>query len=130
MNFNDKEYDIDINAYFIIRKNSRDTYIEVTSKDGKSINLVFNYDEFDPKKLEINKVIDIKKNIYWDVDFETSGIKYVFDITKDIVNLTRLDDNLFKLEVKVENPDMIFSTPRDEKFKNLIISKNFSFTYE
>ncbi len=130
MIFNDKEYDVEVSGYFIIRNNSRDTYMEVKSNDGKSICFSFNFEDFDPRKLELNKVIDIRKFIYWDVDLVTDDVTYVFDLTKDIVNLTRLDDNLFNLDVKIDNPDMIFSTPRDKSFTNLIINKDFSFLYE
>lgn len=129
MIFNDEKFDLEeIKGQFIINKNSSETNIEVKCKDF-SIVFTFNDDEFDPRKLELNKKVDIKKSIYWDVDIVYKDIVYVFDLTKDIINLTRLDDNLFHLEVKIENPDMIYSIPRDNSFRNLIIEEDFSFIY-
>ena len=131
MIFNDENIEIEkVEAAYIIRKNSRSTGIDIFAKDGKSISFTFNGEEFDPRQLEKNKTTDIKPYIYWDVDFETKEVTYVFDLTKDKVDLIRLDDNLYNIKVQVENPDMIYSQPSsDQTFKNLIIDTTFSFIY-
>ena len=131
MIYNDEKFEIEkVDAFYIIRKNSRDTYIEIFSKDGIHIAFTFNEKEFDPKKLVKNKEIDIKKYIFWDVELITNEANYLFDLTKDTVNLTRLDDNLFNIKVHIEKPDIIYSPiSTNASFKNLIIDSNFSFVY-
>ena len=132
MIFNDEEIELEkVEARYIIRKNSRSTYIEIHSKDGNSIVFSFKRGEFDPKLLDKNKVIDLRKYIYWDVTLVTSETYYLFDLTKDKIDLIRLDDNIFNIKVNIENPDMIFSPLHENAtFKNLIIDTNFSFLYE
>ena len=132
MIYNDEKVEIEkVEAFFIIRKNSKDTYIKIIAKDGEHISFNFNNEEFNPQKLEKNKVIDLKKYLWWDVKLITNETYYLFDLIKDDVNLTRIDDNLFHIEVHIENPDMIYS-PLSPKasFNNLIINWNFSFIYE
>ena len=129
---NNEELEIDkVEAYYIIRKHSSDTYIEALSKDGKSITFTFNSKEFNPKEMEKYKVYDLVDYIYWDVELVTKDTYYLFDLTKDKVELIRLDDNLYNIKVNIENPDMIY-TPlgENETFNNLIIDTNFSFIYE
>ncbi len=120
-----------VKALYIIKKNSFDTYIEIISKDNKRINLAFKDRHFNPKSLEKNKKINLIEYIYWDVELVTNETYYLFDITKDKVFLTRLDDNLYNIEVNIKNPDMIYS-PSGEKqsFNNLYINVNFAFRFE
>ena len=129
MIFNDVESNAEITAHFIYHKYSREADIIVKDDDNKSIEFDFNMEEFDPRNLELNKVTDIKKYIHWDVSLDTKDIIYVFDLTDDVLNITRIDDNLFKFEFRCEKPDMIFSRPEGNSFKNLIIEGNFSFIY-
>ena len=131
MIFNDENINIEkAEACYIIRKHSKDTYIKLYSEDEKSIVFSFCDNEFDPRNLEMNKKTDINKLIYWDISLKTKDTYYLFDISKDKVELTRIDDNLFELEVDVENPNMIYSPINENAtFKNLIIKTNISFTY-
>ena len=76
-----------------------------------------------------NEKIDLIKHIFWDITLKTNDTYYLFDITKDKVYLTRLEDNKFRLEVNIDNPDMIYC-PKNESFKNLTIDVEFSFVYE
>ena len=132
MIFNDNDIGITkVEAFYIIRKNSRDTYIEVIADDDTKIMFTISDNEFDPKKTKKNQKINLVKRIFWDVTLRTKDTYYLFDLTKDKVFLTRLDDNLFKLEVNITNPDMIYSPLADDAtFKNLIINTEFSFIYE
>ncbi len=131
MIYNDEKYEISkVEAHYILRKNSHDTYIEIFSND---ISIVFAFDSFNPKekdfspfKLEKNERISLINHIFWDVTLVTKETYYLFDLTKDKIYLTRLDDNLFKLEVDIEKPDMIYC-PLGKSFKNLKIDTNFSF---
>ena len=131
MIFNDINVEIDkIEAFYIIRKNYYDTYISIKSKDNKSIVFTFK-DDFNPKDMILNEKIDLVKQIYWDITFKTNDTFYLFDITKDKVFLTRLDDNKYRLEVNVKNPDMIYCPLGDnESFDNLSIDVTLSFIYE
>ena len=130
MNFNGEESNIEIIAHYIYHNYSFEREIEVRSDDGKSIVFSFNCEEFDPRNLKLNEVVDIRKYIHWDVSLVTKNIIYVFDITDDILNIIRIDDNLFKLEFKTNNPDMILSRPEGNSFKTLSIEGIFSFIYE
>ena len=91
----------EVEAYYIFKKHSCDTYVKITSKNNKSINFTFNDRDFDPRNMKINEKIDLVKYIYWDVELVTNETYYLFDLTKDKLELTRLNDNLFKLEVKI-----------------------------
>jgi hypothetical protein len=132
MIFNDQQIEINgVEAYFIIRKNSRDTFIRISSKDEKRIAFTISDKEFDPSNLELNKKIDLIKHIYWDVTLVTKDTYYLFDITKEKIELTRLEDNKYNIKVNIENPDMIYSPlGNDATFNNLNIDTNFSFIYE
>ena len=131
MIYNDKSIkSVKVNADYIIRKNSRDTIIEVFF-DDKRIAFCISDDKLDPRNIKIGDTIDLKKHIYWDVEVITKDTYYLFDLTKDIINLKRVDDNLFNIDIRIENPDMIYTPDTINKgFKNLIINSNFSFNYE
>ena len=119
-----------VEASFIFKKNSCDTYIKVSSGD-KKIYFCFNNEKFDPLSLEKNKKIDLIKYLYWDVSLATSETYYLFDLTKEKVFLTRIDDNLYHFEVDIKNPDMIYSPlGENASFDNLHIDTNFSFIFE
>ena len=130
MIYNDEELNnIEVEAVYIINKHSRDTYIEIKSND-KIITLNFN-DSFNPKKLELNKKVNLIDYINWDVELKTKETYYLFDISKDKVFLTRTRDNKYKIEINIEKPDMIYSPlGNNATFDNLIINMYFSFKYE
>ena len=129
MIYNDTEIGLEkVDAFYITRKHSANTYIEMFFKTGMHITFTFNNKEFDPRMLEKNKIINLIEYLYWDVTLVTNETYYLFDLTKDIVNLTRIDDNLFNIKVNIKDPDIIYS-PSNENFKNLIIDLNFSFIY-
>ena len=132
MIFNDEEIEIaKVEAFYIVRKHSADTYIKITSKKGQSIDFTFNDEEIDPRLLEKNKKINLVPHLFWDVELITKDSFYLFDLSKDKIELTRLDDNLFKIEVNIENPNMIYSPlVPNASFKNLLIETEFSFVYE
>lgn len=131
MIYNDLTIEIDkIEAFYIIKKNYYDTYISIKTIDNKSILFTFK-DNFNPHDMIINEKIDLVKYIYWDITLKTNDTFYLFDITKDKVFLTRLDDNKYRLEVSIKNPDMIYCPLGDnESFNNLSIDVTLSFTYE
>ena len=132
MIFNNEKIKIEnVEAIYINKNNLQDIYIRIIFEDEKSITFNFNKKKFDPRKLEINNKINLIKYLCWDTELITNETYYLFDISKDIVNLIRLDDNLFEKEVHIENPDMIYS-PLGENatFINLIINTQFSFSYK
>ena len=99
-------------------------YIEIISEDEKiTFNLSFNREEFDVNDLELNTKTSIIKYLYWDVTIETKETYYLFDLTKDKVYLTKLDDNKYKIDI--ENPDIIYC-PLNKSFDNLKITSDFS----
>ena len=101
-------------------------FIEVTS-DDISIILGFNQEKLDLKSLNINETIDLNKYIYWDVSIKYKDDNLLFDISKDIVELTRIEDNKYKLYIDINNPDMIIPKP---SFDNLKIDTTISFDYD
>lgn len=81
--------------------------------------------DFDIKKLDLSGKTDITNKIYWDVTLKTKDTYYLFDISKDKVYLTRINDNKYKIEVEVNDPDMIYS-PSKSAFKSLKIRAEFT----
>lgn len=101
--------------------------IEITSQDESvTLFLGFNTKEYDVMKMELNKRTNIIEYLYWDVSLKVKDGRHLFDITKDKVYLTRLGDNKYRLEVDVENPDMIDSNV-GEVFNRLKVDTEFSF---
>ena len=117
-----------VKALNIVRKNSFDKYIKI-EKDDKSIAFYFKDKDFNPQNLEKNSKINLIEYVHWDVTLKTKETYYLFDLTKEKVFLTRLDDNLYNIEVNIENPDMIYS-PSGEAFNNIKINVDFPFIYE
>ena len=101
-------------------------FIEINS-DNLSIILGFNQEKLDLKRLNINETIDLNKYIYWDVSIKYKDDNLLFDISKDIVKLTRIEDNKYKLFIDINNPDMIIPKP---SFDNLKIDTTISFNYD
>ena len=107
-----------------------DYWIKIVSADlNKEIIFGFNSNKYDFNNLEINQTINLIDYLYWDTTLKTEETYYLFDITKDKVLLTKIDNNKFRLEVDIENPDMIYS-PLGENatFKNIKINIVFSFS--
>lgn len=106
-------------------------YLKVSSEDGKkSLHLSFNSNELGLDKIEYNKKENIRKYLYWDNTFETEETYYLFDTTKDEIYLTKIEENKYRLEVNIENPDMIYCPlGNNASFNNLKIDVEFSFTY-
>ena len=117
-----------VKASYIIRKNSSDKSIEVYADDTF---VSFNFkDDFDPRSMDLKDTINLKDHINWDVSLEHIDTSYIFDISKDLIELTRLEDNKYTLKVSVTNPDMICSYPEGKSFDDLSIDVFFSFVYE
>lgn len=115
--------DIEMNIKEVI---ANQYFIEINS-DNLSIILGFNQEKLDLKRLNINETIDLNKYIYWDVSIKYKDDNLLFDISKDIVELTRIEDNKYKLFIDINNPDMIIPKP---SFDNLKIDTTISFDYD
>ena len=128
MIFNNEEIEVlKVEAFF----NKSKKYINIFLKDGISISLNFKNTDFNPKNLELNKKVNLNDYIYWDTSLKTKESYYLFDISKDVVNLTRLEDNLYSIEIDIEKPDMIYTPLGDNiSFNNLKINTDFSFNYD
>lgn len=104
--------------------------IEITSLDEDvTLILGFNTEEYDVMNMELNKRTNIVEYLYWDVSLKVKDGRHLFDITENKIYLTRLEDNKFRLEVDIENPDMIDSTV-EEDFINLKLDTIFSFVFD
>jgi len=107
-------------------------YIKIISLDGeKKLYLNLNREKHNFNNLPINESINLIEHLYWDTSLQTNETYYLFDITKEKINLTKLNDNIFRIEVDIKNPDMIYC-PLGEKetFHNLKIDAEFSFVFE
>ena len=130
MIFNDNNLEIKyISARYIVRKNSRDTSIDIHSDNNSFISFYLKED-FDPRNISINETINLTDYINWDVSFKNNKDIYVFDITNESLNLTRLGDNSYKLTGKIENPNLFYTKPEGLTFNSLVIDTEFSFVYE
>lgn len=74
--------------------------------------------------MPINKKTDITKYIYWDISLTLNDTYIIFDISKDHVYLTRINEKEYKLEIIVADPDIIYS-PQNITFKTLNIDAKF-----
>ena len=112
----------------IDEKNKVRFIVYITGEKGIEIEFCSNNEGLDPRTFKLSERVNVVKNIYWDISLKTSDTYYLFDITKDDVYLTRLEDNKYRLEVNVNNPDMIY-TPlgENESFDSLLIDVTFSF---
>lgn len=118
--------------YILIKKNTNNRYIEIISKrKNYRIVLSFKKDAFSPMNMTSNQKIDLVRYINWDVELETNKRYYLFDISKEKVILTKKSDNVFNIQINVENPDMIYSSFGEKAtFNKLLINTDFSFSYE
>ena len=100
----------------------------IPSKDNLvKLFLGFNPQKYEFKEMSLNERIDIIEYLYWDVSLGVNGVSILFDISKDKVFVTRLEDNRFRIEIDVENPDIIYCYEGSEPFTNLKIDTEFSF---
>ena len=131
MYFNGEEIKIKNIDATIFTKNKVGFRIYIFGEDEKEIEFCSNNEEIDPRTFNVNEKVNIIKNIYWDISLKTDESYYLFDITKDSVYLTRLEDDKYRLEVNVVNPDMIY-TPLGENvsFDSLVIDTTFTFDVE
>ena len=89
--------------------------------------LGFNPKKYEFKEMPLNERIDIIEYLYWDVSLSVNGVSILFDISKDKVFVTRLEDNRFRIEIDVENPDIIYCYEGSNPFTTLKIDTEFSF---
>ena len=100
----------------------------IPSKDNLvKLFLGFNPKKYEFKEMPLNERIDVVEYLYWDVSLSVNGVSILFDISKDKVFVTRLEDNRFRIEIDVENPDIIYCYEGNESFTNLKIDTEFSF---
>ena len=102
MIFNNKEYEID-------RIDTDNENIEIYSKDNEvSLYLIGNPNEYNKiKELPFNERTNVNELFCWDSEVDYNNMSYVFDMSKDDVYITRLNDNKYLLEINIEKPDMI-----------------------
>ena len=94
----------------------------IPSKDNLvKLFLGFNPNKYEFKEMPLNERIQIIEYLYWDVSLSVNGVSILFDISKDKVFVTRLEDNRFRIEIDVENPDIIYCYEGNESFTNLKI---------
>lgn len=103
--------------------------INIKSIDNKKeIILNFNKNNYDFNSINIGQTIDFKKYLCSDTTLKINKTSYLFDLTKDKIFITKIDDNKFKLFVDITNPDIIFiyNPVENEIFKNLKIDIEIS----
>ena len=121
MNFNNKEYPI---TYVEANYNY---FITIKSNDDISISFGFNLKKLDINSIKLNETINLIPYIHWDITLVTKEDKYVFDISNNKVELTKLDDNKYELYVDVKDPDMIIP---GNTFDNFSLKAELSFEFD
>lgn len=125
MNYNNNELGVkSTEAYY-------EYFIKVISSDEKvKLYLNFNNEQFDFKNMELNNRTNIINYLYWDTSIEVDGSYYLFDLTKEEIFITRTGDNKYRLEVNINNPNMIYTPIEDKTFDSLKVDTEFSFVFD
>lgn len=106
-------------------------FIVISQKESKKeFILSFAPKHQDLKNLKINERTIITQDFHWDSSVVDEEGYHVLDISDIEVYLTRKEDNLFKLELKKENPHIMFSKHPKEDLKILEVDIEFSFDYD
>ena len=101
-------------------------FIKIKSNEDISIVFSFNLKELDYDSLKLNETINFIPYIHWDITLVTKEEKYLFDISNNKVELTKLDKNKYELKVEVKNPNMIIP---GNTFDNFSFKTEFEFNY-
>lgn len=101
-------------------------FIKIKSNEDISIVFSFNLKELDYDSLKLNETINFIPYIHWDITLVTKEEKYLFDISNNKVELTKLDKNKYELKVEVKKPNMIIP---GNKFDNFSFKTEFEFNY-
>ena len=101
-------------------------FIKIKSNEDISIVFSFNLKELDYDSLKLNETINFIPYIHWDITLVTKEEKYLFDISNNKVELTKLDKNKYELKVDVKNPNMIIP---GNIFDNFSFKTEFEFNY-
>ena len=101
-------------------------FIKIKSNEDISIVFSFNLKELDYDSLKLNETINFIPYIHWDITLITKEEKYLFDISNNKVELTKLDKNKYELKVEVKNPNMIIP---GNTFDNFSFKTEFEFNY-
>lgn len=101
-------------------------FIKIKSNEDISIVFSFNLKELDYDSLKLNETINFIPYIHWDITLVTKEEKYLFDISNNKVELTKLDKNKYELKVDVKNPNMIIP---GNTFDNFSFKTEFEFNY-
>ena len=107
-----------------------DDWICIKSVDNKKeIIFNFNKENYNFNHMDIGQTIDLKKYLNWDIGLKINKTSYLFDLSKDKVFLTKIDDNKFIFNVNIVNPNIIYiyNPIENETFKNLKINIEISF---
>lgn len=124
MIINDLEYDVLVEANY-------GYYIEISDKNNENrFILSFAPNHKDLKNLKLNERTLVTNDFHWDPGLVTKKGYYVFDIEDTNIYITRLDDNLFKLELGIKNPYVIVTDINDSQVEYLGVNVEFQFNYD
>lgn len=123
MIFNNESFDVLVEANY-------EYFIEISANPGDTKFIVaFAPGYKDLKNLKLNERTLVTDDFHWDPSIVRGENYYVIDISDINIYLTRLDENLFKLELGVKEPSVIYSTI-EEKLEYFGINVEFSFNYD
>lgn len=124
MIFNDESFEVNVEANY-------GHFIEISNKSkNKKFTLSFAPDYKDYRKFKINEKVFVTDDFHWDPTIEDEDGYIVLDTSDINIYLTRLEDNLFLLELGIKNPYVIFSTPENRKLEYFGINVKISFNYD
>lgn len=124
MIFNNESFEVNVEANY-------GYFIEISDKSGKNkVVLSFTPDHKDLKNLNINERVFVTDEFFSDTSVIDEEGYCVLDISDINIYLTRLDDNLFRLELGVKNPYIMYTVPEGKTLDYLGVNVEFSFNYD
>ena len=104
-------------------------FIDIISNDEDKFTLSFKLEHDDLKNIELNKRLNVTEQFDFDASLSDKDGYQVIDIYRDNVYITRLEDNLFRLEVIINDAVIMFNKSKTD-LKTLNIDTQFSFNYD
>ena len=104
-------------------------FIDIISNDEYKFTLSFKLEHDDLKTIELNKRLNVTEQFDFDASLSDKDGYQVIDIYRDNVYITRIEDNLFRLEVIINDAVIMFNKSKTD-LKTLNIDTQFSFNYD
>lgn len=124
MNINNEEIKIkNINAYY-------DNRIELEAENGICLIINFKATPSELKDINLNERLLITDKFYFDASIEKDKENYMcFDISNNEIYLTKIDDNMYRLEIIIDDISIINKLGTID-INNIKVDTTITFDYE